>query len=200
MRIAPRLAPINAAVFPLVNKDGMPEIAEKIHGELAKNSPKWASSRRTPRPTSASAMRGARGGIGPDGAMEGVRILARGWRRGSSAQREVVRQSRRCAPRVSVGCEIARHGRRVVIGFAPGTQELGDAFTNRDFVRSFCVSPNDLSRVQQRAGRRAQSRLVTAAVQARPPAVRSRRRVAQATRSAPCRKRQSRILPAKRRT
>ncbi len=36
MKIHPRLAPIKAAVFPLVNKDGMPEIAEKLHAELAR--------------------------------------------------------------------------------------------------------------------------------------------------------------------
>jgi glycyl-tRNA synthetase len=36
MRFAPRLAPIKAAVFPLVNKDGMPEVATKIHADLAK--------------------------------------------------------------------------------------------------------------------------------------------------------------------
>jgi glycyl-tRNA synthetase len=34
MRFHPRLAPIKAAVFPLVNKDGMPEVAEKLHDEL----------------------------------------------------------------------------------------------------------------------------------------------------------------------
>jgi len=34
MRFHPRLAPIKAAVFPLVNKDGMPEVAEKLHAEL----------------------------------------------------------------------------------------------------------------------------------------------------------------------
>jgi glycyl-tRNA synthetase len=34
MRFTPRMAPIKAAVFPLVAKDGMPEIAEKLHGEL----------------------------------------------------------------------------------------------------------------------------------------------------------------------
>ncbi|HEV8244196.1 MAG TPA: glycine--tRNA ligase, partial [Polyangiaceae bacterium] len=34
LKIHPRLAPIKAAVFPLVNKDGMPEIAEKLHTEL----------------------------------------------------------------------------------------------------------------------------------------------------------------------
>jgi glycyl-tRNA synthetase len=34
MRFHPRMAPIQAAVFPLVNKDGMPEIAEKLYGEL----------------------------------------------------------------------------------------------------------------------------------------------------------------------
>jgi len=31
LKIHPRLAPIKAAVFPLVNKDGMPEVAEKIY-------------------------------------------------------------------------------------------------------------------------------------------------------------------------
>jgi glycyl-tRNA synthetase len=31
----PRLAPIKAAVFPLVNKDGMPEVSDKLHAELA---------------------------------------------------------------------------------------------------------------------------------------------------------------------
>jgi glycyl-tRNA synthetase len=31
----PRLAPIKAAVFPLVNKDGMPEISERLYRELA---------------------------------------------------------------------------------------------------------------------------------------------------------------------
>jgi len=34
MRFHPRLAPIKAAVFPLVNKDGMPEIAQKLYREL----------------------------------------------------------------------------------------------------------------------------------------------------------------------
>lgn len=34
MKLHPRLAPIKAAVFPLVNKDGMPEIAQKLHAEL----------------------------------------------------------------------------------------------------------------------------------------------------------------------
>jgi len=32
--LAPRLAPIKVAVFPLVKKDGMPEVAEKLHAEL----------------------------------------------------------------------------------------------------------------------------------------------------------------------
>ncbi len=36
MRFHPRIAPIKAAVFPLVNKDGMPEIAAKLHGDLAR--------------------------------------------------------------------------------------------------------------------------------------------------------------------
>ena len=34
MKFHPRLAPIKAAIFPLVNRDGMPEIAEKIETEL----------------------------------------------------------------------------------------------------------------------------------------------------------------------
>jgi glycyl-tRNA synthetase len=32
--LAPKLAPLKAAVFPLVKKDGMPEVAEKLHQEL----------------------------------------------------------------------------------------------------------------------------------------------------------------------
>ncbi len=36
LRFHPRMAPIKAAVFPLVNKDGMPEIASRLHGELLK--------------------------------------------------------------------------------------------------------------------------------------------------------------------
>jgi glycyl-tRNA synthetase len=34
MRFSPRLAPVKAAVFPLVKKDGMPEIAQEIYGQL----------------------------------------------------------------------------------------------------------------------------------------------------------------------
>jgi len=34
LRLHPRLAPIKAAVFPLVNKDGMPEVAERIYRDL----------------------------------------------------------------------------------------------------------------------------------------------------------------------
>ncbi|MCG3137678.1 MAG: Proline--tRNA ligase [Phycisphaerae bacterium] len=37
MRFHPRLAPIKAAVFPLVNKEGMPEIAEQIYRDLRKH-------------------------------------------------------------------------------------------------------------------------------------------------------------------
>ena len=37
LKFHPRLAPIKAAVFPLVKKDGMPEIAAEIYGELKKN-------------------------------------------------------------------------------------------------------------------------------------------------------------------
>ena len=39
MKFHPRLAPIKAAVFPLVQKDGMPEIAEPIYRELKKHFP-----------------------------------------------------------------------------------------------------------------------------------------------------------------
>ena len=34
LRLHPRLAPIKAAVFPLVKKDGMPEVAQEIYGQL----------------------------------------------------------------------------------------------------------------------------------------------------------------------
>jgi len=34
MRISPKIAPIKAAVFPLVKKDGMPEFAKKVYREL----------------------------------------------------------------------------------------------------------------------------------------------------------------------
>ncbi len=36
LKLSPRVAPIKAAVFPLVNKDGMPEVAEKLHADLSK--------------------------------------------------------------------------------------------------------------------------------------------------------------------
>ncbi len=36
MRFHPRIAPVKAAVFPLVKKDGMPEIAKEIYGALKK--------------------------------------------------------------------------------------------------------------------------------------------------------------------
>jgi glycyl-tRNA synthetase len=39
MKFHPRLAPIKAAVFPLVNKDGMPEIAEAIFRDIRKRWP-----------------------------------------------------------------------------------------------------------------------------------------------------------------
>jgi len=35
LKLHPRLAPIKAGVFPLVNKDGMPEISAKLHRELS---------------------------------------------------------------------------------------------------------------------------------------------------------------------
>jgi glycyl-tRNA synthetase len=34
MKFHPRIAPIKAAIFPLVNKDGMPEVAEKLYDEV----------------------------------------------------------------------------------------------------------------------------------------------------------------------
>ena len=37
LKFHPRLAPIKAAVFPLVKKDGMPEIATELYGELKRN-------------------------------------------------------------------------------------------------------------------------------------------------------------------
>lgn len=37
LRLNPKLAPIKCAVFPLVNKDGMPEVAEKIYKDLQKD-------------------------------------------------------------------------------------------------------------------------------------------------------------------
>lgn len=37
MKLHPRLAPIKAAVFPLVKKDGMPEVAKEIYGELKRS-------------------------------------------------------------------------------------------------------------------------------------------------------------------
>src|SRR5271154_7210382 len=37
LRLHPRIAPIKAAVFPLVKKDGMPEAAEQIYRALKKH-------------------------------------------------------------------------------------------------------------------------------------------------------------------
>ena len=37
LKFHPRLAPVKAAVFPLVKKDGMPEVAQEIFGELKRN-------------------------------------------------------------------------------------------------------------------------------------------------------------------
>jgi glycyl-tRNA synthetase len=39
MKFHPRLAPIKAAVFPLVKKDGMPEVAREIYGALKRHMP-----------------------------------------------------------------------------------------------------------------------------------------------------------------
>jgi glycyl-tRNA synthetase len=37
MKFKPAVAPIKAAVFPLVNKEGMPEVAERIYHDLKKH-------------------------------------------------------------------------------------------------------------------------------------------------------------------
>jgi glycyl-tRNA synthetase len=37
LKLHPRLAPFKAAVFPLVNKDGMPEVAQKLYRELKRD-------------------------------------------------------------------------------------------------------------------------------------------------------------------
>ncbi|MCK4631937.1 MAG: glycine--tRNA ligase [candidate division Zixibacteria bacterium] len=37
LRISPKVAPIKAAIFPLVKKDGMPEYAQKVYAELKKS-------------------------------------------------------------------------------------------------------------------------------------------------------------------
>jgi glycyl-tRNA synthetase len=37
LRLSPKIAPIKAAVFPLVKKDGMPEVADKIYHELKRH-------------------------------------------------------------------------------------------------------------------------------------------------------------------
>ena len=34
LKLHPRLAPFKAAVFPLVNKDGMPEVAQRLYRDL----------------------------------------------------------------------------------------------------------------------------------------------------------------------
>jgi glycyl-tRNA synthetase len=34
MKFHPRMAPIKAGIFPLVNKDGMPEVAQKLYMDL----------------------------------------------------------------------------------------------------------------------------------------------------------------------
>jgi glycyl-tRNA synthetase len=39
MRLHPRIAPIKAAVFPLVKKDGLPEVAQEIYRELKREFP-----------------------------------------------------------------------------------------------------------------------------------------------------------------
>ncbi len=39
LKFHPRLAPIKAAIFPLVKKDGMPEVAQKLYRELKPQMP-----------------------------------------------------------------------------------------------------------------------------------------------------------------
>jgi glycyl-tRNA synthetase len=39
MKFHPRLAPVKAGVFPLVQKDGMPEVAQKLYDELSRHLP-----------------------------------------------------------------------------------------------------------------------------------------------------------------
>ncbi len=39
MKFHPRIAPVKAAVFPLVKKDGMPEVAQEIYRALKKKFP-----------------------------------------------------------------------------------------------------------------------------------------------------------------
>jgi glycyl-tRNA synthetase len=39
LRLHPGIAPLKAAVFPLVNKDGMPELARRIHDDLRRHMP-----------------------------------------------------------------------------------------------------------------------------------------------------------------
>ena len=41
MKFHPRLAPIKAAVFPLVKKDGMPEFARKVYDDLRRRYPSF---------------------------------------------------------------------------------------------------------------------------------------------------------------
>ena len=37
LKLSPKIAPITVAVFPLMNKNGMPEIAQKVADELRNN-------------------------------------------------------------------------------------------------------------------------------------------------------------------
>jgi glycyl-tRNA synthetase len=39
LRLHPRLAPVKAAVLPLVNKDGQPELARRVYEELRRRLP-----------------------------------------------------------------------------------------------------------------------------------------------------------------
>ena len=51
MKFHPNLAPIKAAIFPLVNRDGMPELARKIETELRPHMPRFLRRQRRSRKT-----------------------------------------------------------------------------------------------------------------------------------------------------
>jgi glycyl-tRNA synthetase len=39
MKFHPRMAPVKAGIFPVVNKEGMPEVAQKLYDELSRHYP-----------------------------------------------------------------------------------------------------------------------------------------------------------------
>ncbi len=54
MKFHPRMAPTKAGIFPLVNKDGMPEVAEQLWRDLAPRSGRMGDIETTPSSPSAS--------------------------------------------------------------------------------------------------------------------------------------------------